>query len=285
MRWAAIGQLLAGTALSWALARGALADAPAGAGRMTGACPAEMARVTSFCIDRWEASLVDQTTGRALSPYYPPEPRRLAQVHELWRVERHQVGDDAARAFPLPEVPEHQLASRFEPRAVSRAAVVPHAYLTYHAAKRACENAGKRLCKEEEWLTACRGQHRTKYPYGNTFTREKCNVYRFYHPAFVLHGISSSGLTDPRLNLVRERGVDPVLRATGATPSCASVWGDAALYDMVGNLDEWIDDDSGVFVGGFYARATMQGCQARIASHAPSYYDYSIGTRCCRDAR
>jgi hypothetical protein len=55
------------------------------------------------------------------------------------------------------------------------------------------------------------------------------------------------------------------------------------IFDMVGNLDEWIADETGVFVGGFYSRATDKGCDARISNHSPNYYDYSVGTRCCRD--
>ena len=53
---------------------------------------------------------------------------------------------------------------------------------------------------------------------------------------------------------------------------------------MVGNVDEWIDDAGGVFVGGFYSRGTKLGCDASIDTHSPSYMDYSLGTRCCKDA-
>jgi formylglycine-generating enzyme required for sulfatase activity len=53
--------------------------------------------------------------------------------------------------------------------------------------------------------------------------------------------------------------------------------------DMVGNLDEWVSDPEGVFLGGFYSRATRDGCDSFIDTHAPSYYDYSLGTRCCQD--
>ena len=38
----------------------------------------------------------------------------------------------------------------------------------------------------------------------------------------------------------------------------------------------------GAFAGGFYARGTRDGCEARIRSHPPDYFDYSLGTRCCR---
>lgn len=246
-------------------------------------CPADMVRVHEFCIDRWEASMVDRRSGRPLSPFYPPQPRLLRRVLELWQRERTTLGPAAARAMPLPP-PTWQAASEFQPMAVSRPGVVPQAYMSYFTARTACANAGKRLCTEKEWITACRGSSGTAFPYGLTYVPGRCNVYRPYHPGFLLHGSSSTGHTDPRLNLVIEQGTDFLLRPTGATPSCASQWNQDVIYDMVGNLDEWIDDEAGVFLGGFYARSTRQGCEAKIASHAPSYYDYSLGVRCCRDS-
>jgi sulfatase modifying factor 1 len=104
------------------------------------------------------------------------------------------------------------------------------------------------------------------------------------HAAAVLHGNASVGHLDPRLNLVWEGDADPLLRRTGTTQTCVSRWQDGGLYDMVGNLDEWVDDDDGGFVGGFYARATTKGCESRITKHPASYFDYSTGARCCRDA-
>ena len=77
-------------------------------------------------------------------------------------------------------------------------------------------------------------------------------------------------------------GDDPLLRKTGATPRCKSEWGDDAVYDMVGNLDEWIDDPDGTFVGGFYSRSTHEGCDSMIEVHDYTYYDYSLGVRCCK---
>ena len=244
-----------------------------------------MALVSGFCIDRWEASLVDRKSGRALSPYYPPQPAALSRVREVWLVERSRTGDPGARGLPLPELPSFQLSERYEPMAVSRPGVVPQGYLTYHAAKSACQAAGKRLCKEEEWTLACRGRVGTKFPYGAHYVPGRCNVHRALHPAAVLHDNASMGLTDPRLNLVVEAGRAPLLRSTGATLGCVSAWDDGGVHDMVGNLDEWLDDPSGVFVGGFYARMTSKGCEAKISGHAPSYYDYSTGTRCCADPR
>src|SRR6185503_7621492 len=58
-------------------------------------CPPEMVSVKGYCVDRWEASFVDVATGQALSPYYPPEPRLLEQVHAYWELARHEFGDAA----------------------------------------------------------------------------------------------------------------------------------------------------------------------------------------------
>ncbi len=249
-------------------------------------CRPEMVRVQDYCIDRWEVSLVDRSSGARLSPYFPPHPNLLRRVRDVWLIERENFGDDAARAMPLPDLPAVQLTGQFVPMAVSQAGVVPQGYLSYTLARQACANAGKRLCTEDEWVHACRGVRQKRFPYGSQYVRGKCNVHRMLHPAHVLHGNSSIGHSDPRLNLVVERGVDPLLRLTGATSSCASKWSDdEILYDMVGNLDEWIDDESGRFVGGFYSRMTTMGCESRITSHSPSYYDYSLGTRCCTDSR
>jgi hypothetical protein len=241
-----------------------------------------MVRVQDFCIDRWEILTVDHESSQPLSPYYPPHRVLLRRVWELWQNERSLVGDEAARLMPLPDLPLWQRTHDFEPRAVSRAGVVPQAYMNYHQAKLACENAGKRLCKKEEWVQACKGQRQTKFPYGDQYAQGKCNVWRTYHPAHILHGSSAIGHGDPRLNLVIETGTKPLLLTTGASQACVSRWGEDGVYDMVGNLDEWIDDEAGVFLGGFYARSTTKGCDAEIRSHAPVYYDYSTGVRCCK---
>jgi hypothetical protein len=242
-----------------------------------------MVRVRSFCIDRYEVSTVDKRSNAPLSPYYAPDARLVEAVHQQWLIEQRTVGPDSARDFPLPELPTLQKTRRdYVAEAVSRAGQIPQGYLSYPLAKLVCERAGKRLCSEEEWVTACKGESGHKFPYGEHYEQGRCNVYRAVHPATALHGSASYGHRDPRLNLVSEASVGPLLRATGATPTCASRWGSDRIYDMVGNLDEWVEDQ--VFVGGFYARATREGCESKVSSHAPAYYDYSTGTRCCRNA-
>lgn len=244
-------------------------------------CPSEMVRVEGFCIDRWEVSAIDRNTGERLSPFYPPLPKLLSMVRDFWLLERFRVGTQEARALPLPELSAWQRTHAFEPKAVSRARSVPQGYLSFYTAKKACENAGKRLCTHDEWLTACKGSAARRFPYGDAYRHGVCNVYRPIHPAFALHASASLGHLDPRLNLVVDGASGPLLRVTGEAAQCASVWGDDRIYDMVGNLDEWVDGEKPSFAGGFFSRSTTQGCEARVMSHGPTYFDYSTGTRCC----
>jgi formylglycine-generating enzyme len=245
-------------------------------------CPPEMVDVAGrFCVDRWEASLVEPKSGRFFSPYYHPDREIAARDHRYWEKIKLTLGDHASRQAPLPELPSWQLddSSDFEARSVPDR--TPNAYLDYMSAQHACRSAAKRLCTRNEWLMACRSQRATRHPYGEWLEPGSCNVSSAVHPATILHGKDGGGHgTDPRLNLVEFLDV-PLLRTTGSLPGCKSAWEDDAVYDMVGNLDEWIDDDSGVFVGGFYARITPWGCDERVTIHAPDYYDYSLGTRCC----
>jgi sulfatase modifying factor 1 len=239
-------------------------------------CPAEMVDVRGrFCIDRYEATLVDQKGGRRLSPFYHPTRAQTAASFKDWS--RRAQGQSLA----VPAPPDFQLSEDFEPRAESRAGVTPSGYLSGNVAELACRNAGKRLCTVEEWVFACRGESGRKYPYGDHYEAGACNVFREAHPAQILHGDMSIGHLDPRLNLV-EGPAGPLLRKTGATTSCRSVWGNDGAYDMVGNLDEWVEADRGAFLGGFYSRSTREGCDAKVSSHPRAYFDYSLGVRCCQ---
>jgi formylglycine-generating enzyme len=247
-------------------------------------CPPEMVRVAGrLCVDRHEGMLAEVETARPLSPYYPPTRKMAAFVEKLWTQERLVVGDEDARARPLPPLPVWQKQSTFEVRAVSRQGVVPQGYVSGVIAEQACKNAKKRLCTLDEWRTACRGERDLPFPYGDAYVGGKCNVFREGHPAAILHDDASKGHTDPRLNLVSVNG-KPLLRKTGTTPSCMSEWEGDAIADMVGNLDEWIDDPEGTFLGGFFSRSNKLGCAATITGHNFDYFDYSTGIRCCKDA-
>lgn len=240
----------------------------------SGRCPADMVDVRGeFCIDRYEAELFDVRSSQALSPYYHPTRGQTRASFTRYRAIAARKG-----APELPSPPPFQLETDFEPAARSTAHVIPSGYLSGVVAKQACERAGKRLCSYAEWLTACRGEARRAFPYGDRYEDGACNVHRGSHPAALLHGNPSIHHLDPRLNRVSD-AEGPLLRPTGSLPRCKSAWNQDGAFDMVGNLDEWVEDS---FAGGFYARGTRDGCEARIRSHPRDYFDYSLGTRCCR---
>jgi hypothetical protein len=248
------------------------------------ACPDDMVSAGGrFCIDRYEAIIVDAASDQPLSPDYPTTPNLLEIAIGEWSTGRLRSGSLHARAFPIPFVPPWQRGKTFTHKAVSHKGVRPNGYLTGLVAEAACKGAGKRLCTLDEYVTACRGEDDTAFPYGDTYVEGVCNVFRDEHPAAILHDNASIGHLDPRLNRVQARS-GPLLRPTGGTLQCRSRWGKDAAYDLVGNLDEWVDEPDGAFAGGFYSRSTRAGCDAVITAHPKNYLDYSTGVRCCRDA-
>ncbi len=83
---------------------------------------------------------------------------------------------------------------------------------TFYEAMIKCAEQGKRLCTAEEWVLACVGKNVTVYPYGNAFDPTACNT---------LHNKEAGD------------GVVP----SGSMPRCVNDYG---LYDMSGNLEEWV---------------------------------------------
>ena len=265
------------------------------------ACPKGMMRVANtFCVDRWEASLIDRATGMPLSPYYPPDRRLAVQIAATWEHDRLEIGGDEARRIPIPPLPAWQREHEADPLAISRPGVKPNGYLSSAMAARACENAQKRLCRRDEWVKACEGEAAKPFPYGESYAQGACNVFRATHPGIVLHDNPSIGHFDPRMNLVTEKDGSPLLRLTGATPRCKSEWESDAAWDMNGNLDEWVSPDAteegsgatasdagktasnrGLFLGGFYSRSKRDGCLSSVSQHQVTYFDYSTGARCC----
>jgi hypothetical protein len=162
-------------------------------------------------------------------------------------------------------------------RAVSRRGVVPQAHISMVEAKRACTASGKRLCKAAEWKTACKGPDATRYPYGNKRTPGACVDTNRTSPMNVLHNGERSGKTmnDPRANQQNN-----TVEKSGARAACTNGYD---VHDMVGNVHEWTDDAS--FRGGYYLDTKLngEGCDYRTTAHAPAYYDYSTGFRCCAD--
>ena len=211
-----------------------------------------------FCIDQYEAELVEVRGDRTIpwSPYYVP------------------------------------LATSTY-RAVNRRGKIPQGYISGAQAQRACLNAGKRLCTMTEWLKACQGPANTLFPYGRTYKPQSCNEHwndpKHVGPLERLNNgrriqpsdYNMTMMNDPRINQL-----DDTVAPSGAYEDCASPYG---VYDLVGNLHEWIVDKTnsgtGVFKGGYFNDAELNGpgCSYKTTAHEFTYHDYSTGFRCCAD--
>src|SRR5690606_6848126 len=96
----------------------------------------------------------------------------LAERNSAW------FGEPERNPPLLPIPPAWQLETTFQPRAISMGGVYPQGYLSGEIARVACNNAGKRLCREEEWIRACRGESDRDFPYGDSYEPLACNVAR-----------------------------------------------------------------------------------------------------------
>ena len=73
--------------------------------------------------------------------------------------------------------------------------------------------------------------------------------------------------------------------ASGARASCKSAYG---VFDMTGNVDEWVVIENGTaprrsgLKGGFWG-PVRDRCRSMTDAHAEDFAFYQIGFRCCRD--
>ena len=84
-------------------------------------------------------------------------------------------------------------------------------------------------------------------------------------------------MNDPELNRV-----PGTVARTGSHAKCKTPDG---VYDLVGNVHEWVSDPAGTVRGGYYldTKQNGDGCHYRTDAHDVTYHDYSTGFRCCRD--
>lgn len=234
-------------------------------------CPRLMVRIGDFCIDRFEAYVMELDDGKETPHLHSVHPKGESLVAKV-----------AFNAYPQGSINKIQ-------------------------AERACRNAGKRLCTLAEWKMACMGPEGSKYPYGDVEEKDRCNT-RKTHLVTQFYGADpmkwGDGMNDPLLNLMKG-----YLMKGGDSPGCVSGYG---VYDMVGNLHEWVSDlvtesmagpggaketkgntpllrvepGNGIFMGGFFSTGTQngEGCHYSTMAHGIQHYDYSTGFRCCAEA-
>jgi hypothetical protein len=148
----------------------------------------------------------------------------------------------------------------------SVAGQMPLTGVTLKQAAVACKNAGKRLCKDAEWRSSCRGQpregERDYYSYGVEYEPRRCRDW--------------DASDNSRKGAAR----------TGEYPRCQNAQG---VFDLTGNVGELTDGaiklDLQVIRGGTYVMtAHDSACDTSGYRVSPSKTGPDIGFRCCADA-
>jgi formylglycine-generating enzyme len=160
--------------------------------------------------------------------------------------------------------------------------VKPVVAVTWEEAKASCEASGKRLCDAREWTLACEGPDRTPYPTGYRRDPAACN----YDKPYIIPN------DDAFLNpATRDREVERLSQSdpSGTRPQCVSAYG---VYDMTGNVDEWVVNEDGTtqeapyqsgLKGGYWGPVRNR-CRPMTTDHNQWHSGYQIGFRCCADS-
>jgi hypothetical protein len=202
-----------------------------------------MLRVTTYCIDQFEASLVVVSDGTSWSPFLNP-------------------------------------ASTIT-RAVSVQGAVPQGYIDGVRAAEACANSGKRLCTDAEWLRACQGPNDFTYPYGDTLEVGVCNDHRAVHPAVEYFGSNASWIYSELDNACLNQ-LPMSVNVAGALAGCVTPEGAYDMMGNLHEwtADPAGTFRGGFYVD---TVLNGPGCLYATTAHNTLHWDYSTGFRCCSD--
>ncbi|MDP9033970.1 MAG: SUMF1/EgtB/PvdO family nonheme iron enzyme [Myxococcota bacterium] len=150
-----------------------------------------------------------------------------------------------------------------------------------------CSQHAKRLCTEDEWITACEGEEHRAYPYGSEHVDGRCNDDKPWQK------VDEAALS----RWPAAAAQDHARALYQATPSgskrrCVS---SAGAYDMTGNVEEWVVRTRehanpwpyllvGCYWSGCYG-GNKPTCHSTNNAHGPEFRFYETGFRCCKDGR
>lgn len=196
-----------------------------------------------YCIDQYEASLVETTASGEERPWSP-----------------------------------YSSVGRANVRAVSQPGVYPQAYISETEAAEACFASGKRLCKANEWQLACRGPENKRWGYGDRREVGRCND-NGKNPVVTLFGPHYDSKTMNRSQLNQMEGT---LAKTGEHDGCSNGYGVhdmvGNLHEWIADPNGTFN--GGYYQD---VTKNGEGCGYQTKAHEARYHDYSTGFRCCSD--
>jgi len=171
----------------------------------------------------------------------------------------------------------HVCVDRFE--YPNRAGEKPTVTMTFSEAAELCAAEGKRLCTADEWTQACEGPKHLPYPYGFQRDEAACNHDKPYRIP------DDNAYQNPETRAAEVARVDQS-EPSGSRATCVSSYG---VFDMTGNVDEWVINESGSVNGpefksglkGGYWGPVRNRCRPITTDHNNWHHGYQIGFRCC----
>ena len=211
---------------------------------------------------------------------YCPDPEEICEDYISEKRDRCERFRTTVRCIGKPE-PKNYCIDRFEyPNELGRWPLVA---VTWDDAHELCSKEGKRLCTEEEWTLACEGPERKPYPFGYTRDATACN---FDKPYIMPNNFAFDDPHTRSAEIARVSQSEP----SGSRARCVSDYG---VYDLTGNVDEWVFNGHGSPKGpefrsglkGGYWGPVRNRCRPMTTDHNQWHRGYQIGFRCCNDVR
>ncbi len=250
-------------------------------------CPCAMQRTpTGTCIDVYEATIFERAdcTGRRYGEFE----------------------NDLPAGFPADVASADDFGNK-EPSvavfACSKPGVIPTGFVSWFQARRACQEAGKRLCHEDEWYRTCSGPDGWLFPYGSEWMPNCAGDPRSFASISELKDACvTCGEDTPDSDLACSAiWKDNEVLSAGALPDCKTTTG---VHDLTGNRWEMIEDlspdngDARIFGGDsrWISTIPFTRCEAGLdisedmlltcdfsAFDDPASVEHSYGFRCCSD--
>jgi len=189
--------------------------APAGSGGLPDEQPERAVLLSAFYIDRFEVTNEAYFLFVSMSGHRMPENSNPAAT--LWKDRR-----------PMPGIERHPVVN-----------------VSWTDADAYCRWAGKRLPTEAEWEKAARGTDGRRYPWGDQWDVLLANSASYWAGRTVQFDSGADWeafwVKGEGAQIAKEKGLngEVLTMPVGSFPGSTSVYG---LFDMAGNVAEWVQD-------------------------------------------